>query len=199
MAGKGLTWTEEMLAALKRLTMEGYTIDQSAVRMSELFNMKITFPAICHQRRVNRFLKSLLVPDTKFEIFRTLVIPIDNYLVTGDHHAPYHSELWHNRALMISDVFGIRKQILAGDFFDIDFAKFQYADERSTLEKEKAGTFPLIQSCSYFDENTLIRGNHEKRIGITTDSKIQIQHLFDYFGAEVWKAKFKFKFTLSQL
>lgn len=122
-------------------------------------------------------------------------IPDGDYMVSCDYHAPYYSETWINRMLMIADKFKIRKHIIIGDLFDMSFASFYRAkdgEKRPSLDDESGACSPLFKALDYFDLNILINGNHEARIGNLTDSKIEARHLFGLFGADVWAKKFRY-------
>jgi len=93
---------------------------------------------------------------------------------------------------MIAEIFGVRKKIIVGDLFDFNFAKHWYSDEPGSLDKEIEYVSPLIKALDYFDEISMVEGNHEKRVGRMTDGKIKAQHLFRLFGPDVWDRKFKY-------
>ena len=60
------------------------------------------------------------------------------------------------------------------------------------LDKEVFHTDPVIKALDYFDENILVCGNHERRVGMKTDSIIQARHLFGLYGEGIWNRKFKY-------
>jgi len=120
------------------------------------------------------------------------VLPPGNYMISCDYHAPYFSEVWVNRLLKTAHKFKIKKNIIIGDLFDMNFAKHWYSDEPSSLDAELKQNKPLMKALGYFDENYLVQGNHESRIGRLTDAKIQARHLFILMGGETWQKKFKY-------
>jgi len=193
-------WTETALDRLKELVSKGLLNPEIAEIMSKEFNAEITAIAVQNTRCRHVLLKNLISIDNEIDRYEEPWLPDDNYMISCDYHAPYHSEVYVNRLLQIADKFKIRKNVIVGDLFDMDFAKWalfkQAKDEgetESTLDKEIAHVEPVIQALDYFDKNELITGNHEFRIDRLTGGTIQSRHLMKLF----WGDNFARKITVS--
>ena len=192
---RGVKWTDEKKIRIQELLIRGLTRREAAQQLSKEFGEEITWAALSNACDRYGFAKYLLPEDKTIEIYKELTLPYDDYMISCDHHAPYFSELWVNRKLVIADKFGIKKNIEVGDLFDFDFIKMHKpidGEKRLGLDGEVEHCNPLIKALDYFDENNVLRGNHEWRASRYTDSKIQARHLFGIFGAEIWKKKFKY-------
>ncbi len=188
----GFQWTEDKVKDLKDLKILGFKdVDVSRI-LSKKYSRDVSISSIVGAKARYGLLKHLLDRDPDIKIYKNLELKDDNYMISCDYHAPYFSELWVNRLLAIADKFKIRKNIIIGDLFDFDFIKHYYEPEQRDLDKEIKYSEPVIKALDYFDENILLQGNHERRIGIQTNSLIQAKHLFGVFGAEIWNKKFKY-------
>jgi hypothetical protein len=188
-------WTKERLAKLKELKISGRTNVEIAEILSLEFNQKISSDSVHAAACRSKLTKYFLSKDTEMKTYQVLTLPIDNYLITCDYHSPYHSELWINRGLAMADKFKIKKHIIIGDLFDFNALKYFTVDDggpKRDLDEEIAQTDPVIRALDYFDENILLCGNHERRVGMKTDSIIQARHLFGLYGEGVWNRKFKY-------
>jgi len=89
----------------------------------------------------------------------------------------------------------IKRCIIAGDLFDMNFAKHWQnfeGEELTTLELEKEKIKPVLDVLDRFDKIYLIRGNHESRVTRQTNI-IQANVVIDYMTKDVFKAgKFKY-------
>ena len=193
-------WTEKAIDRLKGLVSKGLLNPEIAEIMSKEFNAEITHFAVQNTRSRHTLIKNLISIDNEIDRYEEPRLPDDNYMTCCDLHSPYHSEIYINRLLQVADRFKIRKNIIVGDLFDNDFAKwalFKQAkdegEEESTLDKEIACVEPVIQALDYFDENVLITGNHEFRIDRLTGGTIQSRHLMRLF----WGDDFARKITVS--
>lgn len=140
----------------------------------------------------DKLLDFFLSVDDEAMHYKAETLPLDDYMISCDYHAPYHNQAWVNRLLSIADRFQIKRHIIVGDLFDMDFAKKWYTDESSSLDDEIKETRPVIKALDYFNKNHLVQGNHETRIGRLTDAKIQARHLFTMFGGDIWLKKFEY-------
>ena len=188
----GFHWDEKPLKRLRELTMLGLSAHLIAEKMSKEFNHNITYDMVNKTKSVHRILSCYMEVDEKIYNFKEKTIPDGDYMISCDYHAPAHSEVWINLLLSIAEKFKIGKHIIIGDLFNFHFIKHHYTDAKRNLDKEISETAPVVKALDYFDENYLVQGNHERRIGIQTDTKIQAQHLFNNYGAEIWKRKFHY-------
>jgi hypothetical protein len=189
----GQKWTPELIDELRELKIEGHTV----IQISEILSLKYNkfFSPSAAENALHRYClegSRLLETDTKIKTYKELHLPLENYMISCDYQSPYHSELWLNRLLVIADKFKIRKHIIVGDFLDFNFIKRFYSQEPRDLDKEIEHASPVMKALDYFDENILLTGNHERRIGIQTSERLQAKHLFGLFGADVWERKFKY-------
>jgi len=190
---KKLKWTDEFLDKLRDYVLAGYT----TMEISDLFqeqDIDASVKAVETARHRYNILNYCIEQDKEITIFKEETIPLDDYIISCDYHAPYHSELWINRMLCIADRFNIRKHVIVGDLLDSDFAKYFYSDTKSTLDREVRHTDPVFKALDYFEINYLLHGNHENRINRITDGRVQARHLFHEYGKEVWDKKFKYSF-----
>lgn len=188
----GFNWSGKAAERLKTLTIEGFSAPQTAERLSIEFNQKITIAMVSMAKYRLRYSKYLLPKDMEVKTYKELTLPEDNYMISCDEHSPCHSEVWINRLIAIADKFKIRKSIKIGDLFDFKFIMCHYTEDIRSLDKEVAETAPVIKALDYFDINYLLQGNHERRVGIQTNSYIQAKHIFGLFGAEIWRKKFRY-------
>ena len=196
----GFNWTEKALDRLRELVSKGLINPEIAEIMSKEFNAEMTPVAVQNARNRHALLKNLISIDKEIDRYEEPQLKDDNYMISCDYHSPYHSEIYINRLLQIADKFKIRKNVIVGDLFDMDFAKwalFKQAknkgEQESTLDKEIAHVEPVIQALDYFDKNELVMGNHEFRVDRMTGGTIQSRHLMKLF----WGDDFARKITVS--
>ena len=187
-----IEWTEKKLERLKELLLEGHNVPEISDAMTEEFGFPVSPKAIEQAKYRNRLTRHAIAKDFDVPMFKSEILPDDNYMISCDYHSPYHNEVWINRLLAIAELFNIRKSIIIGDLFDMEFAKHWYSPNTKTLDDESEETQPVIQALDYFDENILVCGNHEARPGRMTDGRIQAKHLFHLFGKDIWDRKFKY-------
>lgn len=189
----GFNWNaNDNIVKLEHLKIEGLSDTIIAKRSMREFGEKLSVSQITNARNRLGILVHFLAPDPAVKIYKNLILPEGDYMVSCDYHAPYHSELWINRYLAIADKFKIKKNVIIGDLFDFDFIKHYYEPEQRDLDKEAKHSEPVIKALDYFDENILVEGNHERRIGIQTSALVKAKHIFGIFGAEIWAKKFKY-------
>ena len=129
------------------------------------------------------------IEKTEVKTYKNLTIPMDDYMVSCDYHAPYYSEIWTNRLLLIAEKFKIRKHVLAGDLYDFNFMSKFPAEEKKSLDDEIKDSGQIYKILDYFDKTYLIQGNHERRIGNMTEGRVMSRHLFRAFGHEAFESK----------
>ena len=188
-------WTPDLMRRVIDLKIGGETYGKIADVINTEQGSLLTEKAVEMAWRRYHSTIDLLEKRSDVPTYITPEIPDDDYMVSCDYHAPYHSEKWVNRLLLIAEKFKIKKHIVIGDLLDMSFASFYRAkdgEKRPTLDEESNACAPVFKALDYFDQNILINGNHEARIGNLTESKIEARHLFGHFGAEVWDKKFKY-------
>jgi hypothetical protein len=194
--GDRFPWTEEIIRQVRDMKIEGLSFVQAAASLNEIYpGSTLTYAAVETAWRRFGGSEKLMVRDNSVKTYTDEIIPDDDYIVSCDYHAPFHSEAWINRLLLIAEKFKIKKHIIIGDLFDMSFASFYRAkdgEKRPSLDEESAACAPLFNAFDYFDQNILINGNHESRIGNLSESKIEARHLFGIFGADVWAKKFRY-------
>jgi len=191
---------EGLRTKLRNYVLDGYTSPQISEMLSRELGANVSIKRVenaIHRLGFSRKAvdKFMVKRDDKIKIYQELTLPDDNYMISCDEHAPYHSEIWINRKLAIAEKFKIRKNIQIGDTLDFDFLKQHpiLDGEASTgIDREELLSIPVIKALSYFDENFLLRGNHEWRVSRYTNGKIQARHLYKIFGDAEWNNKFKY-------
>ena len=188
-------WSKENVARMKELLIAGCGYQEVADILSKELKEKINYHLISSGVSRFKLAKKFLPKDTKIATYQALTLPMDNYIISCDYHSPYHSEIWINRSLAIADKFKIKKHVIIGDLFDFNALKYFVVDDggpKRNLDEEIAQTDPVIRALDYFDKNILVCGNHERRVGMKTDSIIQARHLFGLYGEGIWNRKFKY-------
>jgi len=191
----GFEWNDYWVKRLRQLKIKGLIDAEVANVFSEETGQQFTVKQIMSARDRYGIISKFLSIDKEIKFYEADTIPMDDYMVSCDDHSPFYSEIYENRLLAIADRFGIRKHIKIGDLFDMDYIKrypVMDGEESLGLDGEVFHSDSVINACDYFDENYLITGNHERRVGIQTESKIQAKHLFGLFGKEIWEKKFKY-------
>ncbi|KKL19892.1 hypothetical protein LCGC14_2460920 [marine sediment metagenome] len=192
---KGFKWAEKPNNRLKELSLLGIGVSALARILSKEFNCDINRKMVEQAKYRLGVSSFMLEVDSKMKTYKQLTLPMDNYIITCDYHSPYHSEVWINRTLAIAEKFKVKKHIIIGDLFDFNALKYFTVDDggpKRDLDKEISQTDPVIKALDYFDENVLVCGNHERRVGMKTDSMIQARHLFGLYGGGIWNRKFKY-------
>lgn len=197
----GIDWSDpKKLGRLKELKIQGLSNREAGEILQEEWSEKFTITAIENAVYRNDIMKYCIEKDDGIQLYtkELRLDPLQNYMLYCDFHAPYHSELWINRSLVVSEKLGIRVAIIAGDLFDMNFAKHwpvdeHLAEEASTdIDTEAYQVNPVIKALDYYDHNYLFRGNHENRVLRMTEGKIQARHLFNLFGGAIWEKKFTY-------
>ncbi|MFA5378620.1 MAG: hypothetical protein WC455_22895 [Dehalococcoidia bacterium] len=182
-------WSNDQIEQVGQLRMSGLPLFKIAEIMTERMGRKITYDGVdgILKRSGLRFTPVEMNPEVK--VYKEMTIPMDDYIVSCDHHAPYHSELWCNRLLAVAERFKIRKHIIAGDLYDFNFASKFPAEERKDIDKEGEDSKSILNIVAYFDKNYFIQGNHERRAGIFTEGMIRARHIFTLYGQDVYAKK----------
>jgi len=190
----GFDWDIESVTFVLELRGQGFTREQIAEAMTEKYGRPFTRSSVCHAvRQYGRL--NLTQPPPEIKTYLELTLPMDDYIISCDYHAPFYSAEWVNRLLLVAAHFKIKKSIIIGDLFDMEFASHfppKDGQQSPSLDAEIGANSPLMAGFDYFDEIIILNGNHERRIGILTASKVQARHLNILLGGEVWRKKVVF-------
>lgn len=185
-----MEWTGTNKARLKELCIAGFKEREIAKILSKELGETVTTASVNTAKSRHGLAKYLLEKDTDIEQYRPIEIPMEDYMICCDLHAPFHSEVWFNRMLAVADRFKMRKLIVAGDLVDFDFAKHWYSDFKIGIDAERRHVEPVIAGMDYFDVVYQLQGNHEHRPNRITEGRIHGIHMMELFGGDVWKKKF---------
>jgi hypothetical protein len=185
----GFVWTDAARERAIHLSMNGLQCYQVAAALSEEFGADITYEALRSMFKRHRIRTETFVEKNTAKTYKSLTIPMDDYMVSCDQHSPYHSELWMNRLLMIAEKFKVRKHIIAGDFYDMNAVSKFLTEEPKDIDKEVKETDPAFKMVDYFDKNYFIQGNHERRIGSFTEGTLRARHMYKVFGMDKYDNK----------
>lgn len=188
----GFRWTSERIKRLRELCIQGHGNGEIARILSEEFGEEITYAMVSNTKARHQLTRYTVEIDQRVKVYEDEFIPNENRVIACDCHAPYFDEVYVNRFLAVADKFKVKKAVMIGDTLDMDFAKHYYDDEKGSLDKELMQADPLMNALQYFDEVVFIKGNHETRAGRITDGRVQAHHIFNLFGPELWKNKFKY-------
>jgi len=181
---RGYAWPSEAVKMLVDLRQEGMTFIEISDELSVRLGVPISVPSV--ENKVYRLkLPPGIQKDPAIKVYEHKRLPDDNYMVSCDYHAPFHSERWVNRLLSVAAFCGIRKHIIVGDLFDCDWAKAHPStdgEQRPGLDGEAEASDPLVQALlQSFDLTVLICGNHETRAARNI-AKVQFRHIAGYVG-----------------
>ena len=145
----------------------------------------------------NQFVENFAHASGEDRIYNDyLRLPVDApWTIICDVHAPFHSAEYLNKTILISEGFKSRRLLVAGDLFDMSFAKYwarMEGEPLTTLEDEAEAVKQVVRFLDYFDEIYLIRGNHENRVTRVTEAKIQAQSIVRLLTAEIFDRKFTY-------
>jgi len=192
--GRGFEWTKEAEAYLRKLRIEGADCPEIIQSMNEKFHRDFTYAQI-DQKLTKMKLRNLVQKIPGIKIYSRPHIPEDNYMISCDYHAPFHSELWVNRLLAVANRFEIKKHIIVGDLFDMDWAKSHPTtdgEQRPGLDGEKEQSDPIVKALLLrFDKNVHICGNHETRPARNV-IRVQFRHVARYLGLDSAKERYSF-------
>jgi len=195
--GQGIRWTSEKIAALKDLCIQGKSAPEVSEILTERFKQEVSISAVEQTKFRYKLTRHMITKEAETEnlevkIYEDEYISNGNKMVGCDCHSPYFDEIYINRFLAIADKFKISEAVMIGDTLDMDFAKHYYDDETKALDEEIIKSDPLMNALKYFNKVIFLKGNHETRIGRQTDGRVQAHHIFNLFGPELWKEKFKY-------
>jgi len=187
-----ITWTPVLVSRLKELRLAGTPYAECAEILGNELGKPISYDQISMAARRYR-LTNLLEKDALAITYQPTTLPMDDYAICSDVHAPFHSELWVNRFLMMADLFRVKKAIMVGDLLDCQFASKWYSEDSVGLDKEIDSVRSLFNVLgSAFEKIYWCRGNHENRIGMMTDGAVQLRHLGRSFAGELWDKKISY-------
>lgn len=185
------SWKPEDIEKLRELRLAGFSLSEIAASMTAQLGRPITYGMVEVMRRRSGLPVLAVQADPNVKTYVIDVLPLDDYMVSCDYHAPFHSPWWINKMLEVAERFKIKKHIIAGDFFDFEFAS-KWPGDHGTLDAEVDGSKEALKAIDAFDVNYFIQGNHERRVQRLTDGKITAQHLFSLFGKERWENRVRY-------
>jgi len=174
------------------LIVRGHSNHEIASILSERHGHNLSFDAIDSAKKRMRFTNKFIGLDGDITVFDELHLPMDNYGIFCDVHAPAHNAYYVNLFMSLCIKHKIKRAISVGDLFSFDAVSRYFQEDRPKLDWEIEKSKPVVDALKYFDKVTLLQGNHERRVGIYTEEKIRAKHLFALFGKEAWDKKFKF-------
>ena len=185
---------EEIREYIKKLVLDGMRTITIVERINSAFRCNFNKAQIDNIRSRYSISPYVLEEDGFPTLYnKQICLPKGDYLVTCDYHCPYHSVEWCNRSLAVADKLGIKTLIIAGDLFEMSFAKkwLYYEDEKHHgLDAEIDEAQKIKKMLEYFDKVYLIRGNHEDRVRRMTEARIQAGHIIKLFTTEIYAKKF---------
>jgi hypothetical protein len=107
-------------------------------------------------------------PPAEFDVIH-LGTPFDlsgDFVVVGDVHVPATDWQFSRMVGMVADKLGIYRLIIAGDFFNFDFAsKYRIVVPPATWREERDAARILIADwLETFTEIYILQGNHDRRL-----------------------------------
>lgn len=101
-------------------------------------------------------------------------------LVLADVHVPYQDEVWLDRVVALARAWGVRRAILAGDFYDMHELSTFEARRGHTLEQEiDVGGEVLRDLLATMEHIDYFLGNHEDRMGRQMRWKRSVRELVE--------------------
>jgi hypothetical protein len=195
----GIEWNKEKIERVKNLTIKGYSGSETANLLSAEFDETVTTAAVNGIKSRHGILNSLILKDNSIKVYDGyLQLPDDKtYTIVCDIHSPYHHTEWVNRAILISSIFNSKNLVIAGDLFDMNFAKHwpkQEGEQGTSLDDEIEQVGQIICFLDYFDMIYLIRGNHEDRPTRKTEALIQARYIIKLMTEKVYDKKFIYSY-----
>lgn len=95
------------------------------------------------------------------------------YMIATDFHAPFYSQLWFDRMLQVAKMRGLTELIIPGDGLDMHAFSGWGADPECPWSKELIGSANFLWVLYHsFERIYWTKGNHEARLGRTTDNQL---------------------------
>lgn len=103
-----------------------------------------------------------------------------DWMIIGDVHLPCTDYGFLQLVIKVAKKYGIKKLIIAGDFFTLDIAsKYQQVVPAIQWEMErKAGRLVVAELLEWFDDLRFLMGNHDRRLQRLTDGQLDENDIF---------------------
>lgn len=194
-----IKWTKDKVLRIKEFLIAGHKNFDVAKLMSEELGRTITIKMIENVRHRNNIMQSLIANDPKIKVYDDfLKLSInERWLICCDVHAPYHSPRWINRTLLVAEKEKCDHILIAGDLFEMGFAKhwLTYEGEKDlTMSEEVEGLEQIFKWLDYFKKIYLIRGNHESRVTRLKEAKIQAGGIIKLMTEKIYHDRFKYSY-----
>jgi len=193
-----IKWKQH-IPRLKELLVNGYRNSDIAEIMTRESGRKITICMVANVRSRYDLSGKFIIKDDSIKVYNDfLKLPIDkNWLICCDVHAPYHSALWVNRTLLVAEKEKCDHILIAGDLFEMGFAKhwLTYEGEPDlNFDDEVEGLEQIFKWLDYFKKIYLIRGNHESRITRLKEAKMQAGGIIKLMTEKVYGERFVYSY-----
>ncbi|MFA6204331.1 MAG: metallophosphoesterase [Gallionella sp.] len=98
-----------------------------------------------------------------------------DFIIVGDVHVPYTDYEFAQLVGRVADKTGIRRLIVAGDFFDMEnWSKYEHAVQPATWVQERTAAKILLSDwLEVFTEIYTLEGNHDRRLAKFTHGALQ--------------------------
>lgn len=180
--------TEDNLSNYK--IAEKFGVNESTIRrglatMNVTRHLLLTDPAVTERM--------------KLELDKPIILPLaEQYAITADWHIPLYDPEYANQFIMDARSRGVKKLVLAGDFFNFDALSQYYPKQDSAgLEVELAEAELVMRTLlETFDEIIYVWGNHDARLHKALGFTIQFREAMKLtFGALGQEALSRIQFT----
>lgn len=194
-----MRWTEDLVGKVKELIILGYKNSETADVLSGKTGRRITTHMIENVRKRYGLAGNFITIDPKIKVYDDfLKLSADErWIVCCDIHAPYHSVEWINRTLLIAEKENCDHILIAGDLFEMGFAKHWMAHEGEpdlSLSEELEGLEQIFKWLDYFKRIYLIRGNHESRVTRLKEARVQAGGIIKLMTEKVYGERFKYSY-----
>ena len=193
-----IKWTDEKLERVAHYTVLGFTAIETAEKLSVEFGEYYDAGSVQHAKDRKPEVRAMIAKETPDNItyYKARTLPMGDYTIMCDAHAPFHSEVMINRAIAMSekltDPKKEKKLVFVGDAFDFSFAKHWISDDNYSMDQEGDLCKAFVDALSYFDKIYLCRGNHEYRVNRLTDGKIVSSVIVKALSGNTWDGKLEY-------
>lgn len=194
-----IKWTEELKDKVRSLVIKGKTNIEIAEFFTRLFQLPVTVATIENVRKRYGMNQNLICGDPSIKVYDDFLrlSADERWLICCDIHAPFHSVEWINRTLLVADREKCDHILIAGDLFEMGFAKHWLAyegEQDMDFAEEVEGLEQIFKWLDYFKKIYLIRGNHESRVTRLQEAKIQAGGIIKLMTEKVYGERFRYSY-----
>lgn len=194
-----IKWTKELKNRLRHLVILGKTNIEIAEIFTRELGRLVTTSTVENVRKRWGITQNLICEDPSIKVYNDFLrlSEDERWVVVCDIHAPYHSVEWINRTLLVAEKEQCDHILIAGDLFEMGFAKqwLSYEGEQElTMGEEVQGLEQIFKWLDYFKKIYLIRGNHESRVTRLKEAKIQAGGIIKLMTDKIYGDKFKYSY-----